>query len=269
MIFRLKIIALALLFVLTSSYKAKARISVVGDMVHEKIVAAGESYHGAILLQNDGDDPVRVKIYRTDYLFHADGQYLYPQAGHFPRSNAKWISPRSSRLTIPAHGKNTVYYSVQVPDTDTLSGSYWSMIMIQEIPPVSGETKASKKKATVKSVFRYGVQIVTHIGDTGVRQLTFLSATLLNKNKKRILQVDIENTGERALRPTVLANLYDANGRHIGNFGGAQYRTYPGTSARFKIDLSKIKPGAYKAFIIADCGDNGLFEKEYPLKIER
>ncbi len=265
MMFRLKIIAPVLVLVLAMAHNAQSRISVVGDMVHEKVVAPGQNYRGAILLQNDGNDPVKIKIYRTDYLFHSDGQYLYPQAGQSPRSNANWISPRSSRLTIPAHGKNTVYYSVQVPQADTLSGTYWSMIMIQEIPTVSRETRASKKSG-VKSVFRYGVQIVTHINKTGVRQLTFLGATLLNR--KRILQVDIENTGERALRPTVLAKVYDEKGRHIGDFSGEKYRTYPGTSVRFKINLSKVKLGAYKVLIVADCGDDGIFEKQYPIRIE-
>jgi len=253
-------------------YVSEAKVSVRGSLTHEITTKVGETYQGTILLSNAGEEPQEVKVYQTDYLFFFDGRNIYGEPGDGPRSNANWISFRSHRLVIPSKGTSEVYYTVKVPDDETLVGTYWSMLMIEGIsndsPEATGEEQGEVRLA-IRQVVRYGIQMVTHIGNMGARQLEFLNTKLLREEEERILQIGIENSGERWLRPFLWAELYDEKGGYIGRFEGGRLRIYPGTSARCVIDLSQVDEGKYHVLVVADCGGDDLFGATYTLKFEK
>ena len=89
---------------------------------------------------------------------------------------------------------------------------------------------------------------------------------LPNENGKRILQVDVENTGELWIRPEVYVELFDDKGVSKGKFPGVRYRLYPGTSIRQMIDLSSVGSGTYKAIVVVDAGGEDVYGAEYTLK---
>ena len=111
--------------------------------------------------------------------------------------------------------------------------------------------------------------MTTHIGDSGERKLKFIETKLLKETQSRLLQVDIENTGQRWLRPYLWTELYDDTGRYIGRFENGRKRIYPRTSVRYKVDLSDVPKGIYKALVVADCGGNYVFGANYTLKFEK
>ena len=247
----------------------EAGIVISGELTHEKEVAPGEKYIGVIVVQNQGAETEEVKVFQTDYLFYYDGSSFYCKPGEVPRTNSRWIQFSPKRFILPAGEEISVNYSVQVPDSDSLFGTYWSMIMVEPIPKSSPEQDLPERTIGLTTILRYGIQMVSHIGTSGRRELRFLEAELLNKEGVKMLQVDIENIGDRWLRPSVWVELYDAIGNHIGKFEGRQIRTYPGTSIRQCIDLTGVRPGNYKALIIADCGDDDLFGINYTLTISK
>jgi hypothetical protein len=248
-----------------------AGVSVTSGLTYEKETQPGGTYRGTIQLRNNGDMPQEVKIYQTDYLFFSDGRNIYGEPGKDPRSNADWITFSPHRFTIPPKGTSQVNYTLEVPDDKSLTGTYWSMLMVEGISSSSPEASRPKKdtiKVGISQVTRYGAQIRTQIGDTGARELKFVKTRLLKEDKKRILQLDIENIGERLLRPDLWVDLYDEKGKSIGKFKGGKLGVYPATSVRFKIDLSQVPKGTYKAMIVADCGDDDLFGATYTLKFQ-
>lgn len=269
--FRTGIILAGLIFCLFMPFVSVAGVSVTSGLTYEKEAQQGGTYRGVIQLRNNGDVPQEVKIYQTDYLFFCDGSNIYGEPGKDPRSNADWITFSPRRLTIPPKGTANVDYIVQVPDDKALVGTYWSMLMVEGISSSSPEaSRREKDKITVgiSQVIRYGVQMRTQIGDTGTRKLKFLKTRLLKEDKGRILQLDIENIGERLLRPALWAELYDEKGRSVGKFEGGKLGVYPSTSVRFRIDLSRAPKGTYKAMVVADCGDDDLFGATYTFKFE-
>lgn len=248
-----------------------AGVSVTSGLTYEKTAAAGETYQGIIQLRNPGDTPQEVKVYQTDYLFFSDGTNIYGDPGTDPRSNADWITFSPQRFFIPPKGSSQVNYTVKVPENETLAGTFWSMMMIEAVSSESPEAvKKDKDKITfgISQVIRYGAQMVTHIGDTGVSTIKFLNTSVLKEKQERILQLDLENTGERLLRASLWVDLYDQSGGSVGRFEGGKRGIYPTTSVRFRIDLSRVPPGEYKALVVADCGDDDLFGATYNLKFE-
>jgi hypothetical protein len=250
---------------------AHGGISIRGGLTHERVVRPGEAYQGIVTIANTGDWEREVLIYQTDYSFTCDGKYFYGEPGQSSRSNARWIDFSPRTVVVPPGGTVDVSYTITVPESSDLAGTYWSILMV-EVPPAgpakAGPDKPERISLGISQVIRYGVQLVNHISDTGERRLDFLSTRILREGRSRILEVDLENIGERWLRPLVWAELYDGNGDFMGRFEAGSLRIYPGSSARYKVDLSGVPGGEYKAAVVADCGADDVFGATYQVIFE-
>ncbi len=284
---------------------AEAKVFLVGGLTREKVVEPGETHQGAILIRNTEEEMRVVRVYQTDYLFFSDGTNQYGQpAGKLERSNAQWITFSPARVEVPPQGTATISYIVKVPQIVTVNekneesqkekkvvqliGTFWSMLMVEPLAKSSPElVKPEKGKVQIgiTQVFRYGIQFVTHIGDTGERKLKFAKIELKaeeapenpeksegheEKQPKRILLVvDLENVGERWLRPVVWVKLFTGDGVFIGQFeSGGKKRIYSGTSVRHQIDLTDVPAGEYEALIVADNGDQYIFGSQVKLNLQ-
>ncbi len=266
-----KIVLWGLFLSLLSPDISKSGVSVIGGLTRENTAGPGETIQGIIMLKNSSEQPLEVKIYQTDYQFFADGSNMYGEAGKLERSNAPWITFSPHRLVIPPKGTSKLNYSVTVPDSANLCGSYWSMIMVEEISqdsPESSGSDAPQFQLGIRQIWRLGIQMVTHIGNSGTRNLEFIKTALVKEETNLLFLVDIENKGERWLRPFLWVELYDVQGHHLGRFEGQRLRIYPGTSARFRIDLNNVPPGSYKALVAADCGGDHVFGVNHTLNLE-
>ncbi len=274
------------LFILVSADFCSAGVSVIGELTREESVQPGEKFEGTIKLQNTGETTCEVNLYQTDYLFYADGGNVYGEPGSTVRSNAGWLSVSPKRLTIPPDEMALVHYSGQVPpvrklasvlsdvqvtESPDLVGTYWSMVMVEPMPetgPEIGEDEPGKVKFGIQTKVRYGIQIVTNIGDSGTPKIKFLDKRLIKQEGRTILRLDIENTGERWLSPGVWVELYDGGGMQVGRFEGAKKRIYPNCSVRHEVELSGVARGKYKALVVVDNGDQYVFGAKYDLEIE-
>ncbi len=268
---RIGIICAALFSCLLMLHVAEAGVVIVGSLTHEGEAAVGESYQGVIFVRNPLEEPAEVKIYQTDYLFFSNGTSLYGEPGKIGRSNARWISFSPHRLIVPPREKSAVEYTVKVPQDETLTGTYWSMLMVEEIPrssPEASEPDKGEVELGIRQVMRYGIQMLTHIGDTGTRKIKFSDKKLISQDGKTILQMDIENVGERWLTPSVWVELHNQGGGEVSRLEGGQRRIYPSCSVRYRIDLTDVPKGSYKALVVADNGDEYVFGAKYDLGIQ-
>lgn len=263
----LLIMILLLLLGSVTTYAAGS-IKVLGPLVNERVATIGASYDGSILIENTGKTPCQVRIYQTDYLYYADGRSIYGVLGENPASNGNWITLGANWVTVPAQVKAAVNYKVQVPPNPGLQGSYWSMLMVEaeDDQPVNSREKG-KGAIALRTKIRYGVQVITNIGNTGTRRIQFLDRKIINQDGRRILQLDIENSGERTLTPTVSLQLFNNDGKLISNYQGDEFRILPTCSIRQRIDLPDFPKGTYKALVIVDNGDQYVFGANYNLVI--
>jgi hypothetical protein len=257
-------------FILFSIIYANSAIIIVGELTHEKVTEAGASYTGEIVIENAGEETQEVKIYQTDYYFYSDGRVYYSDPGEIPRSNANWITFSPKRVNIAPGDTAKVLYTVTVPNDPTLTGTYWSIFMVEEIPKTSPESSSNTGEDVglgIQQAFRYGVQVVTHIGDSGTRMLDITGVNLQKEEGIRILQLDVENVGERWLRALLWTELYDSAGNLVGKFDGGKLRIYPESSVRFNVDLSEVPNNNYTALVVIDCGGDDIFGATYSLSL--
>jgi len=256
---------------LVSAHALAADISVLGGLTREHTLGPGERVEGKIVINNSGDKTRTLKIYQTDYLHYANGTSRYDEPGSAPRSNAGWITFTPQQLEVPPNDSASVFYTIQTPQRDELLGTYWSMLMVEPLtedsPEVAGVDAEGKPAVAVRTVMRYGVQMVADIGTSGSRRAKFGDKTLVVDRGRRLLLVGVENTGERRMEPFVWAELYDEEGRSIGRFEGDRVRLYPSCSARFRVDVTGVPVGTYNTLIVADTGDDDVLGTQAKLEI--
>lgn len=262
-------ITILLLFLGSVITYAAGSIKVLGSLVDERVATIGTSYDGSILLENVGKTPCQVRIYQTDYLYYADGRHIYGVLGENPVSNGNWITLGANWVTVPAQEKAEVHYKVKIPPNPGLRGSYWSMLMVEAEDDQPVNSEKGKGAIALRTKIRYGVQVITNIGNSGSRQIQFLDRQVINQDGRRILQLDIENSGERVLAPVVSMQLFNNDGKLLSNYQGDKLRILPSCSIRQRINLPDLPKGRYKALVIVDNGDQYVFGANYNLVIEK
>lgn len=263
-------LTLAILMILTAG-TADAGLAVVGGLSQIAAGQPGQEIEHEIVLRNSDDTDVLVRIYPTDYAFFADGRSVYGEPGTMKRSNARWFTLSAEWITVPARSEAAVYYRGRLPAGEALSGTYWSILMVEPLgPPETQEVRdqMGRPGIAVSTQVRYGVQIITDVGDTGAPDLRFLDRRLLGDNGNTVLQLDVENAGDKWVYPYTWVELYDETGGFVGRFEGSQKRIFPGCSVRHKFDLSEVAGGKYTALVIIDNKDEFVFGAQYSLDIE-
>lgn len=226
-------------------------ISFLDSLRQEKVLMPGESYHGVIAVKNWTQKTSVLTIHQTDYLFLADGKIKYEKPGTLERSNASWVSINPKQVNVLPQTTEKIHYSINVPLDRSLVGTYWSMLRIEEAIGssigVEGDSSSFQETAPVKYT---DIEIITNVGETGSGSLKLLQKDLLKDASKTVLQVNIENVGDRLLKPVLWAELYDQKGHYISRIEGERVRVYPGSSRTCPIDLSDVGVGSYKALVI-------------------
>ncbi|MCJ7679334.1 MAG: hypothetical protein MUP70_01280, partial [Candidatus Aminicenantes bacterium] len=203
--------------------------------------------------------------------FNYEGEKEYTQPGTLSRSNSFWVQFSPSLVTVPPQETMEVKYTIQIPLDDELSGTFWSILMVEGVARLTGQAAAENQKDIqfgIRQLMRYGVQIVTHIEDSGERNIKFLNTELVQNEEGQLLYVDVENTGQRWLRPNLYVELYDETGNRAGKYDGGRWRIYPGTSVRFTVNLNGVEPGTYIALVIVDNHDDYVFGAQYNLELK-
>ena len=262
-------IAASVLLVLAAT--AQGGLAVVGGLSKISMGEPGQEIEYEIVLRNSEDADVLVRVYPTDYEFFADGRSVYGEPGTAKRSNADWFTLSSEWINVPGRSEASLYYRGRLPAGEVLSGTYWSMLMVEPLgPPGVEEVKDQHGRPgmSVATQVRYGIQIITDVGETGRPDLRFLDRRLIGDNGHRVLEIDVENAGDRWVNPLTWVEIYDEAGAFVGRFESSQKRIFPGCSVRHEFDLSEVAGGKYTALVIIDNTDEFVFGAQYSLELE-
>ena len=257
------------LLLLAASTATAGEISVIGSLVREASLQAGEKTEGVILVRNNGDVPREVIVHQTDYRFTADGRNDFAEAGTLPRSNTGWIQFSPGQATIPPHATASVYYTMETPQQADLQGTYWSLLMVEALPTVDLDAPVVDARGVrIDTVIRYGIELITEVGAPSAGALAFESGALRRADGQTILALDIGNTGTRQLSPQVWVDVFDAGGASMGRFQAKRRsRLLPGCSARYDLDLTSLPSAQYTGLAIADAGSDQVFGSDYTLDL--
>lgn len=125
---------LCLALCLASGVGFAGEVVVVGSLSREATPKPGGKKEGRIILRNIGDGAREVKVYQTDYMFRANGTSTYADPGTEARSNASWVTFTPRQFVIPGNETLSIYYTMHAPQDENLTGTYWSMLMVEPLP---------------------------------------------------------------------------------------------------------------------------------------
>jgi len=252
---------------LTGIFALHAHITIPGSLTKEYEAKASQQLHGTIPIQNDGDEIAHVHIFLADYMFHAQGETLFPDPGTVPRSNASWIQPGNIHIEVAPHSTYTFSYTVNVPETIDLDGTYWSIFLIEPTEALTPDLQDKQKALGIQTVIRYGVQIITHMESSGSLALKILNKQLLKEQDEYIFLLSVENKGTKMQSPKLLVELTNMEGHKIAKFDSQKQRIFPTCSVTYRIPLVKVAKGHYRALAILDQTDAPLFGAQYDIDI--
>ncbi len=252
---------------------ATAQITVRGQLAHDLETEPGATLTGSVTIDNETNELQQARVYQRDYLFFADGTNVYDEPGTTARSNAPWITFSPEQATVPPNGSVTVSYQINVPDSAGV-GSWWSMLMVEAIDRESaestlGEDPPAEREVGFRQVTRYGVQLATHVRSASAEPGVELENVSLQalEDGRTVFQIDVLNVGQVMMRPDVYMRLFDADGAEFGPFPGVQYRLYPNTSTRQRIELEGLPAGTYQAIFVVDAGSDAVFGGQFELTL--
>lgn len=238
-------------------------VEVVGKLKHIYKGIPGEIFTGEITIKNSSDSAQEVRVYQTDLLYNYQDYTNYDEKDTHPRSNIKWIKFSPKSAIVNANETRSIQFEITIPIADNVCGTYWSCLMIEGVNPIDPEQLG---ELNIETVTRYAIQMVTDIVDQGTGLLKFLKPTLISEGDQLFLAVDIVNSGQHYISPEVSMELFDEEGKSIRVIEAKKKGLFPGTSARFRLNLEGLKgEQTYKCLIIAAGKDEDVFGLEYTL----
>jgi hypothetical protein len=147
---------------LLASPSHAASVRVVGTLVQEASLAAGEVAEGQVVLQNDSDAPVDVFVYASDVAVYGD-EAQSADAASVEGSNRDWLRFTPRRVTVSAGGTAQVPYRVEIPRGSEAAGTYGTHLVIE--PTSAPVWPPPADPAPTRIDLGTGVSIVTHVGE--------------------------------------------------------------------------------------------------------
>lgn len=240
-----------------------ASIEVEGSLRHIHKGAPGEVYSGEIKIRNSGESDQEVRVYQTDLLYNYEDFTFYDDPVSHSRSNANWIQYSPKTTIVKSNSTFYIQYEVTIPKSDTLIGTYWSVIMVEGVMPID---PSQPGQVNINTVTRYAVQLVTELNEKGVGYLQFMEPTLITEGDKLFLAIDIENKGDHYIVPDVSIELFDGAGVSVKVINAPKKGLFPTTSTRFRFNLEGLKEETtYQAVIVAAGKGEDVFGLEYTL----
>ena len=257
-----KVIFLFFLFIVLA-FNTNASVEVLGSLKHLHNGKPGDVIKGEIRIQNNDDTDQEVKVYQTDLLYNLQENTFYDEPGSHNRSNAKLIQFSPKSVILKAKEVRIIQYEITLPKSDTLKGTYWSVLMVEGVVPIDPNQKGD---LSIRTVTRYAIQVVTDLTNKGKGSLKFLEPTLVKEGDKLFLAIDLLNNGDHYISPDVSIELFDEKGTSVKVITAPKKGLFPTTSSRFRIDLEGVPGGkTYQAMIVAAGTESDVFGLEYKL----
>jgi hypothetical protein len=241
-----------------------SEIIVVGGLVRTLEVTPGAVAEVQILVRNPGTEPQVVRAYLRDYGPPGGEPYGFPEPGTIPRSNAAWLTLLPEQWILQPGETAPVTVQIRVPDDVRDEGSFWSVVMVERVPPAFMEPPNPEQvQIRFREVFRTAVRVVTEVEVPGVApapaSLRFAERGLRMGESGPELDLAILNDGARVLRFDLWAELFDASGTSWGRHEARRLSLLPGELGHRQIALDGLPPGTWEVLIVADDGAEAVF----------
>lgn len=242
-------------------------------MIVEFKASPGDAITQAVEIRNTGTQPLRLNLYRKDFLMELSGyeQELEPGEGTSSISPYLLASPEGIIDLSPGQ-KEYIRFTFTPPQeaNGTLSGKFF----VQEIStpqPLEQEKENQKVRLFIKQ--RWEVRLHGTVVNQPDKKEGDILTMKLEKTEKdeSLITVQVKNLGDYLLRCQGALTLKNEEGKtvfegKVGNEG--QFVVYPHLTRQVAALLpNSLSKGRYLALAIIDTGDEELLAGEMEIEI--
>ena len=218
---------------------------------------AGIKSQGSIVIKNTSDQARRARIYKTDVVHNCDGQTTFIEGTERDRCNSEWTLLSDNEIVIASQQSYTLTYELSPDDKIDATGSYWGVIMVEEIKDL--DTIAPQRGVTVTSLIRYAIQIISNFNSEPVKDLEIIGVDIDTTKESNLVAVSVINRGNYMLKPIMILELYNDAGEQVFRTEIPYQKVYPGYCKLFELSINEVPEGTYNGILVADCGDENIY----------
>ncbi len=171
-----------------------------------------------IILVNNSNEPIRVKIYPGKDENVKDEEYL-----------GEWLRIYPRTMTLEGNSERRIKFSIRAPK-DKPDGEYRGLIYIEELPEVV------EGQSTLTLAGRHGLTVY---GTKGKVEYDIAVSNIKVVNNE--LTMNIKNNGKYSLRPEIKVNYLSAKGKKLGEIEEKTGRILKDRTAVVKVELKDLK----------------------------
>ena len=211
-------------------------------------VTRGQTVNSSISLFNPTERVVNGRLYQADFITNARGDDLYLIPNTYYRSNAEWIRFQNT-FTLQPNQVFTFPFSFHVPNRNDLSGSYWSILFVEESVDMS---QIYPENIIINT--RSAIEIITNIIGSDNINMVFEDFHY----SVNTISLTLRNIGDTYFNASVKIDIYSDKAEFIGSFVSERNRVYPNFAKRVHIPVSLFRYNSYHAIIVADAGNGNV-----------
>ncbi|MCG3176533.1 MAG: hypothetical protein MOGMAGMI_01491 [Candidatus Omnitrophica bacterium] len=229
-------------------------------------LAPGESYSGEFVAENPEDGDVLCRLYLEDwaYLPGGAGDKQFLPAGASALSASSWITFSPAEMTVPSFGRQTVRYTVNVPQ-DATGGNYSVLFM-----ETAMGTAENDQGASVQVSGRIGALFFVRVKGTLRKegQVKAVDVIAPAGNKPLEIHTTFQNSGNTDIELGGNFLVMDPEGSVTARGQLQTLYTFPGTLERGVTRWAgSIAPGTYDILLTYDLGQGQTLVEEKTLTV--
>lgn len=255
-----------LLFVAAASLPGRGQAAfVVSPMEHHLQVAAGERGTSTILVRNNGQRALTLKLYLADSRFGPDGQEEDVPLGTLERSCAPWTTPEFELLELQPGDLHRVSLDL-APPVDA-RGSFWTKLYIEEIStPEPDRKEAGGRTYQIFMRQRMGVRVFETVPGTEEPEALVSRVKVVTTGDTRTVTVSVQNRGNVLLRCQGSVELRNSRGDVLETLQtgtNGEFLVFPGAGRELPVRSTiRLPADSYTVLAMVDYGGESVIAGE-------
>ena len=223
------------------------------------IPASDEATDAIVMVRNDGESPLQLRVFAADFDQKPDGGHETSPAGTHDRSCADRLEVVPDGLSVPAGVSQPVLIRIH-PGADS-DDTCWSLVFIESPPPEGGGYRAG---------LRIGVKVYG-LAAGGSESGEIRTAAVADSDaaaKTRTLRFTVANLEAWPILARGTVEVRDFDGGSRTTVPVESFSVLPDHERQVVVDLdADLAPGRYLAIPVLEYGADGLMGAQVAFRV--
>lgn len=223
------------------------------------VPASGETTEVTVIVRNNGESPLQLKLFPADFDQRPDGGHDTYPAGTHDRSCADRLEIMPGALSVPAGVSQPVTIRMRPGSED--EDTCWSLVFVESPPPEGSGYRAG---------LRIGVKVYgLDSSGMGLGEITAASVDAADgESAGRGLRFTVSNLDSWPILARGTVELRDFTGASLGTMPIESFSVLPDHHRTVVVPLSAdLAPGRYLAIPVLEYGDDGLMGAQVEFRV--